>query len=104
MVLNMSPQELTGIKNLIAVTKRNNQKLDHPVETLKLMLSFSPELKSIQKILPWVRENEKTGLTMNDIVRKLLLSYGIKEEYLDSAIEVIKKMNTKGFTVEKLGK
>ena len=94
-MLNMTEQELRGLRNLIAVMDRDDRPLNHPVAMLRLMMAFSPELDFLRKTMPWIQSQEETGvrLRMEEIVRRSLLDFNIREDRLDEAIALIRRLN-----------
>ncbi len=86
---DISVQELITIKRLADVS--DGRKLTHPYATIHFILDFSPELdpEPVNRINDWLKE--QSDVTIDDIVKKMLQSYGIPDESLDMALEKIKQ-------------
>ncbi len=60
------------ILTLVLTAQESDQVLKHPLETLKFMNRFDPNLDPIKIVYSWVEQHKNDGPTLNDIVRQLL--------------------------------
>ena len=70
--MKFTEQQINSILNLVLTAQESDQVLKHPLETLKFMNRFDPNLDPIKIVYPWVEQHKNDGLTLNDIVRQLL--------------------------------
>ena len=91
-MLNMTAQELRGLHDLIGVMDEDNRLMNHPTALVRVLMATSTDLVFLEKILPWIREQEDAGSTLyfEDVVKQSLLSFGIREDALNLAIDIIR--------------
>ncbi len=70
--MKITEQQFNSLLNLVLTAQESDRVLKHPLETLKCMNWFDPNLDPIKVVYPWVEQHQNDGLTLNDIVRQFL--------------------------------
>nr|WP_297935753.1 hypothetical protein [uncultured Lachnoclostridium sp.] len=70
--MKISKRQINALLNLTLTAQESDRVLKHPLETLKCMNYFDPNLDPIKVVYPWVEQHQNDGLTLNDIVKQLL--------------------------------
>lgn len=70
--MKFSKNQIDALFNLVLTAQESDRVLKHPLETLKCMNYFDPNLDPIKVVYPWVEQHQNDGLTLNDIVKQLL--------------------------------
>ena len=70
--MKITERQMNALLNLTRTAQKSDRVLKHPLETLKFLNRFDPDLDPIKVVYPWVEQHQNDDLTLNDIVKQLL--------------------------------